>query len=721
MKLKRLFTAALSAALALSLCAMPAMAVDSPTTTPKTSTSTINKDQTGSITIYKRALDNTQTPGGPSNGETTTAPGTALKDTGFTIYQVMDTEALLAYYNDNPTGKQVEVKDYFTNYEENNTATGLRDGITAHGTQVLTNEQGVAQFTGLDVGMYLVIETQTPQAVTVPADPFLVSIPMTRIGDKTTDAANNQNQKQWLYDVTVYPKNSIAKGTVKLVKQGEQGGKTTNLAGVQFTLYRKSDKEDNVYNEVTDTNLVTNEKGEVTLKDLTKGRYYLQETGYTANNDKGYILNTTGKFYFDIDKNGKAVAATDPAITDTNKVKDASFTIDTTGTTLTVTNYKPDIEKTVTKRDNKTTAHEADYGIGDAVPFTLTIDVPANVASLKTFKVTDTTDVNQLKHNENPVTVKGIKADTGNTQVDFVKGTDYTLNIDDTTGTMTVDFGTIKSDKFQSVAGGKIIIDYTATVQKNAVVAGGGNVNTAKIVYSRTTNTEIDEGTDGNKPYEITDKGVVYTFGLNILKTGKGGTLSDKPLEGVTFDLYKKVESYEKDATTGDVSTTIKGQKYTNDNVCADAKKLGLTDNQDEKWIKIETVLKTGTDGKAAVTGLPSGTYKLVETKTVNGYNLLSKPVDAKLNLTYTTEWKTTTEYDEKGNQTKKETNTTTYTRGTDEVENPSAAIEIINRAGFTLPVTGGFGTLLFSGIGVLLVLAGVGVLFSLKKKPNRA
>lgn len=51
----------------------------------------------------------------------------------------------------------------------------------------------------------------------------------------------------------------------------------------------------------------------------------------------------------------------------------------------------------------------------------------------------------------------------------------------------------------------------------------------------------------------------------------------------------------------------------------------------------------------------------------------------------------------------------------------PSAEIEIVNRAGFTLPVTGGFGTLLFSGIGVLLVLAGVGVLFSLKKKSNRA
>lgn len=44
MKLKRLFTAVLSTALALSLCAMPAMAADSAAAAmPKTSTSTIDK------------------------------------------------------------------------------------------------------------------------------------------------------------------------------------------------------------------------------------------------------------------------------------------------------------------------------------------------------------------------------------------------------------------------------------------------------------------------------------------------------------------------------------------------------------------------------------------------------------------------------------------------------------------------------------------------------
>lgn len=151
-----------------------------------------------------------------------------------------------------------------------------------------------------------------------------------------------------------------------------------------------------------------------------------------------------------------------------------------------------------------------------------------------------------------------------------------------------------------------------------------------------------------------------------------------------------------------------------------DAVKLGLTTNSAENWIKVKT-LTTGENGYVSAAGLPSGTYKLVETKTVDGYNLLSKPVDAKLNLTYSAAWKTTTTYDANGNQTKATITTPTYKRDGADVTDPSAEIAIVNRAGFTLPVTGGFGTLLFSGIGVLLVLAGVGVLFSLKKKSNRA
>lgn len=707
MKLKRLFTAVLSTALALSLCAMPAMAADSAAATmPKTSTSTIDKNQKGSITIYKRALDSIGNAGTAGDGETMASPqGAALKDTGFTLYQVMNTEKLLAYYNDAATDKQVEVADYFTDYTTNKTAAGLKTAYaTAYKSEVRTDENGKATFTELPVGMYLVIETKTSQAVTVPVEPFLVSIPMTRIGDKAT-GADNQNQKEWLYDVTVYPKNSIAKGNVTLVKQGKQGSATTPLAGVKFTLNRKNDTDDD-YTAVK-TDVATDTNGKITLDNLTKGRYYLQETGYTDGNDKGYILNTTGKFYFDIDENGKAVKVDD---TIAGKVDDASFAIDGRNT-LTVTNYKPDIVKTVTKRDGTANTHEADYGVGDAVPYTLAIKVPENITSLKTFKVTDTTVKAQLIQNKDSVKINGKKNAGGD--VTLAKST-YTITVapDADNSVMTVDF--FKPSELADVAGGKITITYTATVQSGAIVAGDGNVNTAKIVYSRKTGIEA---VPGDQTYEITDKGVVYTFGLKIHKTAKGGKENGNGLKEVTFDLYKMVESYELEG--GQVKTTIRGVDYTDENL-ADAVKLGLTENKNEKWIKIET-LKTGDGGYVSAKGLPSGTYKLVETKTADGYNLLSKPVDAKLNLTYSEAWTTTTKYDEKGNQTKSTITTPTYTRGEEKVTDPSAEIEIVNRAGFTLPVTGGFGTLLFSGIGVLLVLAGVGVLFSLKKKSNRA
>lgn len=706
MKLKRLFTAVLSTALALSLCAMPAMAADSAAATmPKTSTSTIDKNQEGSITIYKRALDSSGNAGTACDGETMADPqGTALKDTGFTLYQVMNTEKLLAYYNDAATDKQVEVADYFTDYTTNKTAAGLKTAYaTAYKSEVRTDENGKATFTELPVGMYLVIETKTSQAVTVPVEPFLVSIPMTRIGDKAT-GADNQNQKEWLYDVTVYPKNSIAKGNVTLVKQGKQGSATTPLAGVKFTLNRKNDTDDD-YTAVK-TDVATDTNGKITLDNLTKGRYYLQETGYTDGNDKGYILNTTGKFYFDIDENGKAVKVDD---TIAGKVDDASFAIDGRNT-LTVTNYKPDIVKTVTKRNGTTTSHEADYGVGDAVPYTLTIKVPENITSLKTFTVTDTTVKAQLIQNKASVKINGKKNAGGDVTLDESA---YTITVapDANNSVMTVAF---TPSALTDVAGGEITIAYTATVQSGAVVAGNGNVNTAKIVYSRKTN--LTDETGGNKPYEITDKGVVYTFGLNIHKTAKGGTKDGAGLKDVTFDLYKKVDT---ETLNGNSKYPFCGQEYASISG-DDAVKLGLTTNSAENWIKVKT-LTTGENGYVSAAGLPSGTYKLVETKTVDGYNLLSKPVDAKLNLTYSAAWKTTTTYDANGNQTKATITTPTYKRDGADVTDPSAEIAIVNRAGFTLPVTGGFSTLLFSGIGVLLVLAGVGVLFSLKKKSNRA
>lgn len=744
MKLKRFLTGVLSAVMALSVCALPAAAdgEGAGTTPPKYTTSTINKSKTGSITIYKRSMTETIPTEPAGKGETVINPsGEALENVGFTIYKVMDAGELVKYYDGITTGNAVKYQTYFKANTTEFTAENLTDEVkgkevkktSESSGEKKTDKAGKVEFTGLEVGLYLVIETTLPQAVTQKAEPFLVSIPMTRIG-AGEDETTNPNNEVWMYDVTVYPKNSIAQGNVTLEKKGVTGSDTANavkLNGVKFTLYRKSDT-DGTYTAVADCTDIETVEGQIQFSNLRKGSYYIMETGYADKADAGYILDTKAKYAFAIDKEGKVAANTDLTGNDVVKETEGVFAISPTDSKLTVYNYKPDVEKTVTKRDGSSTVtntdgttvgnHEADYSVGDKVTYTLTIDVPANIAKLKTFTVTDTTVAAQLVHDAGSVTVSAKSKDKEVKDITSAYGTPD-INNEGTNSVLTIAF---TPANLVSVAGGQITITYTATVQKNAIVAGGGNVNSAKLQYSRTTDTsKAEEG--ANKPYEIEDQSVVYTFSTSILKKGEGGNYGGKAMPNVKFELYKKVET---DEWGTDDTVVIAGKTYAkSSDVVKNAVELGLATDANETWILIphadalnagrgDDAGTTDANGKLTYSGLPKGTYKFVETKTLDGYNLLSQPVDAKLNQQYETKWTTSTTYVD-GKLEKNKYSSTTYTG--DAASTTDNPITIINRSGFTLPVTGGFGTLLFSGIGVLLVLAGVAVLFSMKKKNDRA
>ena len=738
MKLKRFLTGVLSAVMALSVCAIPAAAdgEGAGTTPPKYTTSTINKSKTGSITIYKRSMTETIPTEPAGKGETVINPsGEALENVGFTIYKVMDAGELVKYYDGITTGDAVKYQTYFKANTTEFTAENLTDEVkgkevketSESSGEKKTDKAGKVEFTGLEVGLYLVIETTLPQAVTQKAEPFLVSIPMTRIG-AGEDETTNPNNEVWMYDVTVYPKNSIAQGNVTLEKKGVTGSDTAHavgLDGVKFTLYRKSDT-DGTYTAVTDCTDKVTANGQIQFSNLRKGSYYIMETGYADNADAGYILDTKAKYAFAIDKDGKVAANTDLTGNDVVNETEGVFAISRTDSKLTVYNYKPDVEKTVTKRDGSSTVtntdgttvgnHEADYGVGDKVTYTLTIDVPANIAKLRTFTVTDTTVAAQLVHDTGRVTVSAKNKDNTVTDITSAYGTPD-IKTEGKNSVLTIAF---TPANLESVAGGQITITYTATVQKDAIVAGSGNVNSAKLQYSRTTDTtKAEEGE--NEPYEIEDQSVVYTFSTSLLKKGEGGTYDGTAMPGVTFALYKKVENNE---WSDQDKVTIAGKEYNkNTDVISNAVALGLTENEEETWIKIPYADRaedgsTDTNGKLTYSGLPKGTYRFVETKTLDGYNLLSEPVDAKLNQQYSTVWTTSTTY-VGGKLEKNKYSSTTYTG--DAASTTDKPITIINRSGFQLPVTGGFGTLLFSGIGVLLVLAGVAVLFSMKKKNDRA
>ena len=730
-KAKRFLTGLLSAALALSLCAMPAMAADgegnAQTPTIKTSVSTIDKTKKGSITIYKYLHSTELTGSVAGTGEQQTVPNgaTPLKDAGFTIYQVKTADELVAYYEAASDDAAVTADSFFKT-TDNKTAANLKEGIANKAvkdkdgkTERKTDANGFVKFADLSVGMYLVIETTPPDSVVKPVDPFLVSIPMTRVQDG--EQATGGQLKEWLYDVVVYPKNSSAKGDITLIKKGKTDGKEDeikNLPDVIFKLQRYNVNSANAdkYDDYTVDNtceFTTNNEGKITVQSLLKGKYRFVEIGYAENKESGYIINNNVAYEFEINDQGKLV-------TPAGATANSDFVINSDNT-MTVYNHKPDLEKDVTKRnDGKGTdeGNDTDYAVGDTVKYTLTIYVPENVAKLKTFKVVDTMNKNQLMHNLDSVTISS--KDTEGQDVTFAANTDYTLTntSNGNNSEITIDFkaGTSR-DKLNAAAGKTITISYTATLQPDADTTTDGNVNEAHLDYSRKTDIQENE-TD--TPYEIHDKAVVYTFKTGILKKGQDGN-TVKLLNGVTFDLYKKYDEKTDKLKEGTPDTVIFGIKECKFLTAEEAKALGLNATEAEngpKWFKVATLTTAGEGenaGRATVNGLPDGEYKLVETMTNKGYNLLSGPVDANLTVDYATSWTANNKFSSDGKLIKRDVKTTTFKNG--DTPYSYAEILIINRKGFDLPTTGGFGTLLFSGIGVLLVVAGVGVLLSLKKK----
>ena len=271
----------------------------------------------------------------------------------------------------------------------------------------------------------------------------------------------------------------------------------------------------------------------------------------------------------------------------------------------------------------------------------------------------------------------------------------------------------------ETFAGKAITITYTTTLKDGAVTDKSGNINKAQLFYSNKT----DIGADGKEipnpgnPYEIHDESVVYTFQTGIYKVNESNTA----MQGVTFALYKEINTATDTEIkwTGDDRNEKKGITFAGKNIeyaSADEVKAAGLDTT-KKWIKVYEKA-SDTDGKITYKGLPNGVYKWVETKTQTGYNLLKDPVDATLDVNYKAEWTVDTAYSEEGKLIKR---TYDETKTTYDKDAAVKSYTVVNRKGFQLPVTGGFGTLLFSGIGVLLVLAGVAVLFSMKKKNDRA
>ncbi len=353
----------------------------------------------------------------------------------------------------------------------------------------------------------------------------------------------------------------------------------------------------------------------------------------------------------------------------------------------------PSVEKKVKEKNDSTGdttdwQDAADYDIGDEVPFRLTGTMPNTLEDYTTYSYTFNDTLSKgLKFNKNSVKVYLNSVDESH----LIDATEYTVSEaspvsgGDGATAFSVSFSNVKNI-IDLIEDSKIIVEYTATLNGDAVIGANGNPNKVSLTYSNNPNA----GGDGSKGTTPEDMVIVFTYKLTVNKVGEDG---EAALTGAGFTLYKKYNT----APAGKPVDPNENEYYA-------VKTINSTDDSPISIFEFR--------------GLDAGDYKLVETQVPTGYN---KAEDIKFKVEAT--------YDNSGEDPKltnlviKNTDNTIISEDggsfsvTTTFVNISTTIQ--NFKGSVLPSTGGIGTTIFYVIGGILMV-GAGVLLISRKRTDR-
>lgn len=380
------------------------------------------------------------------------------------------------------------------------------------------------------------------------------------------------------------------------------------------------------------------------------------------------------------------------------------------------------------QQDISTAATEdyAQVDIGDTVTYVLTATVPTfpSDAINKGYQISDILP-DGMTLNENSIAVRGYTSDTDNDGDEINKKTNdgetgaYTLTVTDnadSTATRPVDSNEDQQpdlvtfnlnfvyDELHDSSNNrytKLIVTYTATAnEKIAVVENNGNTtgnqNTAYLDYN-------------NNPYEATnatwqtasDTAIVYTYGIKVTKT-------DDNAEAPTFLAGAEFQVYKVDSPSAEIAEGATPLNFVAVGDNSGTYRVAVNGESGAKD-KVTTIGGTSTtEPNLTLSGLDVGDYILKETKAPDGYNLPSRTFRVTITDEKNTSGTTAAEKaTPNGKPEYKKTNddgTTTVTDRADGYERTT----ITNTQGFTLPTTGGMGTVLFTAGGVVLMGAGL-------------
>lgn len=310
----------------------------------------------------------------------------------------------------------------------------------------------------------------------------------------------------------------------------------------------------------------------------------------------------------------------------------------------------------------------ADYDIGDTIPYQLTATL-GNVSNFDTYYVEFVDTMDHLTYNS----ITSVKVDDTTLTAGQYKPTwdaakkELTVSIDDV-------------KQYGATNGSKIIVEYTAILDSDAVIGSTGNPNTAYLIFSNNPN---GTGTGKTAP----DKNIVFTYKVVANKIDE----NDKPLPGAAFALYKKLPA-----------VPTNGTSY----VLQDGDAYALVEELNVGTDRKEVADKTKTDFEWK--GIDDGDYMIKEIITPAGYNSI-EPITFKVEAAHDILKDDPQLIELKGGD-----------KFTGSVDNGSLTISIQNRMGSTLPGTGGIGTTIFYVIGGGLMVAAAILLITKKRMENR-
>lgn len=437
--------------------------------------------------------------------------------------------------------------------------------------------------------------------------------------------------------------------------------------------------DENVNDKAND--YVSKLKGEDLVAFATKASNWAQTktngimAGATAMVSAGATNGSYTATFTDLDYGYYVVAVPGATLANASGQYATLVSVDSTNVNTNIKGDLPTVDKKV--QVGGTGKDATDAKIGDTLTFTLTSTIPDMSAyDTYTFNFKDTLSQGLTFGQVTSVTVDGVTDP-------LTVNTDYTVTTPTTSdNTLTVSMKDFK--KQQANVGKTITVTYTATLNKDAVVGGHGNTNSATIQYS---NDPSNGGFGESEPSKVR----VFTYGFTVDKY-TGDSYPDKAvrLAGAKFTLAPK------DGTAMSFVQVNAGNATTNA-VYRVAK--------DDDTVTTTTIT-TPENGKVDFQGLKNGEYTLTETEAPAGYNKLASAigvkVDGRNDGTDTTDATVTITYDNNN--------------GSDYDQTASnGVIPVQNKSGAILPGTGGMGTIAFTVIGVLVIA--LGVAWTLKRK----